>query len=111
MTMVMLAHHFLVRLRHRLEPRGGDRQQATEESLPDPVVCLDELPPSLLPQAEPPRTPTLPQVRWLLRAALPVPVLDVALALALVAYTQRRNLAAYRSHRKRTLRQLTMQGS
>jgi hypothetical protein len=49
-------------------------------------------------------------VRWLLRAALPLPVLDVALALALVAYWQRHNLAACRSHRKRTLRCLAAQG-
>ena len=77
------------------------------------MVCLDELPPSSLPQAlppQPPRVPTLPQVRCLLRAALPLPALDVALALALVAYWQRHNLAAYRSHRKRTLQRLAAQG-
>ena len=77
------------------------------------MVCLDGLPPSVLPQAlppQPPRVPTLPQVRCLLRAALPLPVLDVALALALVAYWQRHNLAAYRSHRKRTLQQLAARG-
>jgi hypothetical protein len=77
------------------------------------VVCLDTLPPASLPRAlppTPPRVPSLPQVRWLLRAALPLPVLDPALALALVAYWQRHNLAAYRSHRKRTLRRLTAQG-
>ena len=77
------------------------------------MVCLDGLPPSVLPQALPPqptRVPTLPQVRCLLRAALPLPVLDVALALALVAYWQRHNLAAYRSHRKRTLQRLAAQG-
>ena len=76
------------------------------------MVCLDELPPSLLPQAlppQPPRAPSLPHVRWLLRAALPLPVLDPALALALVAYWQRRTLAAYRSHRKRTLERLAAQ--
>ena len=74
---------------------------------------MDALPPSSLSQAlppQPPRVPTLPQVRWLLRAALPLPVLDVALALALVAYWQRHNLAAYRSHRKRTLQRLAAQG-
>ena len=77
------------------------------------MVCLDDVPPSSLPQAlppQPPRVPTLPQVRWLLRAALPLPVLDVALALALVAYWQRHNLAAYRSHRKRTFQRLIAQG-
>jgi hypothetical protein len=77
------------------------------------VVCLDELPPSTLPQElppRPPRLPSLPQVRWLLRAALPLPVLDPALALALIAYWQRHNLAAYRSHRQRTLQRLAAQG-
>ena len=77
------------------------------------MVCLHELPPSGLPQAippDPPRIPSLPQVRWLLRAALPLPVLDVALALALVAYVQRHNLAAYRSHHKRALQRLAAQG-
>ena len=81
------------------------------------MVCLDALPPSTLPQAlppQPPRVPTLPQVRWLLRAALPLPILNPALALALVAYIQRPGalwaLAAYRSHRKRTLQRLAAQG-
>ena len=77
------------------------------------MVCLDDLPPPILPQAlspQPPRVPTLPQVRWLLRAALPLPVLDAALALAHLAYWQRHNLAAYRSHRKRTLQRLVAQG-
>jgi hypothetical protein len=60
--------------------------------------------------SRPPRVPSRPQVRALLRAALPLPVLDVALALALVAYWQRHNLAACRSHRKRTLRCLAAQG-
>jgi hypothetical protein len=65
------------------------------------VVCLDGLPP---------RLPSLPQVRWLLRAALPLPVLDPTLALALGAYWQRHNLAAYRSHRQRTRQRLAAQG-
>jgi len=71
------------------------------------------LPPSLLPRGLPPQTPrapTLPQVRWLLRAALPLPILDPALALAFVASTQRHTLAAYCSHRKRTLQRLVAQG-
>ena len=54
----------------------------------------------------PPHIPSVSQVRWLLRAALPLPTLDATRALALVAYTQGYNLAAYRSHRKRTLQHL-----
>ena len=42
----------------------------------------------------------------LLRAVLPLPVFDLATAVALVAYYQRHNLAAYRSHRQRTLKRL-----
>jgi len=49
-------------------------------------------------------------VRWLLRAALPLPVLNVAMALALGVGDQRHNLAAYRSHRKHTLQRLAAQG-
>ena len=76
------------------------------------MICLDGLPTSSLLRAlpsQPPRLPSLLQVRWLLRAALPLPVLDVALALALVAYWQRHNLAAYRSHRKGFLQRLREQ--
>jgi hypothetical protein len=43
------------------------------------------------------------EARLLLRALLPLPVRDVAAALALVAYQQRHKTAAYRSHRKRRL--------
>ncbi len=54
--------------------------------------------------------PSLPrsraQVRLLLRVALPQPVLDVSAALAVIAYQQRHNYAAYCSHRKRLLAQL-----
>ncbi len=88
MTMVILAHHLLVRLRLRLAARGGRQQQRTEAPTPDPVVCLDGLPPS----------------------ALPLPALDPALALALVAYIQRHNLAAGCSHRQCTLKRLAAQG-
>ena len=54
--------------------------------------------------------PSLPlsvaQVCLLLRVTLPQPVLDLPAALALIAYQQRHNYAAYRSHRKRLLAQL-----
>ena len=50
---------------------------------------------------------SLAEVGLLLRALLPLPPLDVAAALALVAYQQRHKTAAYRSHRKRRL--LTLQ--
>jgi hypothetical protein len=71
--------------------------------VPDPVVCLDPAQ-DLLSQL-PPRAVrvSLAEARALLRALLPLPTLDVAAALAWVAYQQRRKTAAYRSHRKRRL--------
>jgi hypothetical protein len=45
-------------------------------------------------------------VRMLVRALLPHPVFDPPTALALLAYHQRRQAAAYRSHRKRRLKRL-----
>ena len=53
---------------------------------------------------------SLAEARVLLRALLPLPVLDVAAALALVAYQQRRKTAAYCSHRKRRLLALQARG-
>ncbi len=54
--------------------------------------------------------PSLPlsvaQVRLLLQGLLPQPVLDLPAVLDLIAYQQRRNSAAYRSHRKRLLAEL-----
>lgn len=49
---------------------------------------------------------SLADVRFLLQAALPQPVLDVPAALALLAYHHQREAAAYRSHRKRLLAHL-----
>ncbi|GHO57119.1 hypothetical protein [Ktedonobacter robiniae] len=49
---------------------------------------------------------SLAQVRLLLQVALPQPVLDLPAVLALIAYQQRHNYAAYCSHRKRLLAQL-----
>lgn len=49
---------------------------------------------------------SLAEVRLLLRALLPLPVFDATAALDLLAYQRRRKLAAYCSHRRRTLRRL-----
>jgi SRSO17 transposase len=74
MTMVMLAHHFLVWVRVEWKDRA----------------------PAL----------TLNQVRLLLTSVLPKPVFNAERALELVGYYQRRNHAAYLSHRKRTFKKL-----
>jgi len=46
------------------------------------------------------------QVRLLLQAVLPQPVLDLPATLELIAYQQRRKRTAYQSHRKRILTRL-----
>jgi hypothetical protein len=53
---------------------------------------------------------SLADARLLLRAVLPLPVLDVSRTLALLAYHQRRKVAAYRAHRKRRLAVLARAG-
>ena len=53
---------------------------------------------------------SLAEAKVLLRALLPLPVLDVATVLALVAYQQRRKTAAYCSHRQRRLLTLQARG-
>ncbi len=46
---------------------------------------------------------TLPQTVLLLQSILPKPAFDPALALDIIQYRQRRNYAAYRSHRKKRI--------
>ena len=99
MTLVILAHHFLVRWQQRLNQRGGLLRPTTTRPLPTPdeVPGLDSH--SSLPLS-------VAQVRLLLQAVLPQPVLDLPAVLALIAYQQRHNYAAYCSHRKGLLAQL-----
>ncbi|WP_075164431.1 hypothetical protein [Ktedonobacter racemifer] len=68
----------------------------TTRSLPAPseVPCLDTY--ASLPLS----------IAQVCLVALPQPVLDLPATLALIAYQQRRNYAAYCSHRKRLLAQL-----
>lgn len=53
---------------------------------------------------------TIPQVQVLLCSVLPRPTFDVPCVLALVAYWQQRNHAAYVAHRKRRLALLKQLG-
>ena len=74
MTLTLLAHHFLVRLRLTLKDKA----------------------PAL----------TVPQVRQMLQVVLPKKNFSAAEVLDLIERTQRRNHAAYVSHRKRTVQRL-----
>jgi len=71
MTLVILAHFFLIRVQRRIQPKVSNL--------------------------------TLPQAILLLKAVLPQPKVDLQTTVDIVNYYQRRQAAAYRSHRKRRL--------
>jgi len=102
MTLVILAHHVLVRMQQRLNQRGGP---AGFPAHLEPPVCLD-LPMALHHLRAAPVVLSLTHVRLLLRAVLPLPALDIGATLDLVSYQQQRKAAASCAHRTRLLRQL-----
>ena len=73
----------------------------------EPPVCLGQ-PAAVRGLHSAPVVLSLAQVRRLLQAVLPLPVLDVEAALDLLLYQQERKAAAYCSHRKRILRHLAL---
>ena len=77
------------------------------------AICLDDLRPEEVVGALPPAPYgrlSLRQARRLLCAALPLPTLDAAAVLDLLAYQQRHNTAAYCSHHRRRLQLLLATG-
>lgn len=88
------------------QERGTLQQPTTLSSvlsITDPTPSnQDPLPPA-------PKGLSLAEVALLLRTVLPLPTFDPAAALALLADQRQRKAAAYRSHRKRTLKRLVEQ--
>ena len=71
-----------------------------------PTICLDQSAAWATLTPLPRLHLSLAEARLLVRAVLPQPASDGAALLALLHYQQRRKAAAYRAHRKRTLRRL-----
>ncbi len=83
---------------------GSTRERGACAAVPLPPTTTVSPLALLLPPAPPHLS--LAQVRVLLRACLPLPVLTVPQALALIRYHQRHKYAAYQAHRARHLRWL-----
>lgn len=107
MTLVMLAHHFLVLQQIHLNQRaGGPPPDDVEAARWAEVVAV--IPEVGIAAQLPPTTVriSVAEVRQLLRAGLPLPVWNMAAALAWLSYQQRHKAAAYGAARNRTIQTL-----
>ena len=104
MTLVLLAHHFLVRLQQRLNQRGGAFGAASPAARAGPSGRDDKRSISGSGRSGAERGASASAVTGCIAASFG----DITATLELVRYQRQRNAAAYYAHRKRRLRQLSL---